>query len=608
MYNPNPLQAGMQGQFVPGYGVPGLPLTVLSSPNETTLYIGNLSPLTKDDRLGALLRQNPETSAFTSLRIMKDAYTGGSRRFGFISYSTIEDAQKAKDLLNYTKLDNFEIRLCFKRAKTEFNENANLFVKNIKKATTAKQLDELFSQCGKIVSCSIRTNDKGDSLGYAYIQFELEESALKAIQKFDKNETVGEPLTVEKFVPSKNRAVSKNNVYMKHFPKTYTEEQVHAFVTKHAAKIGPTVSIGIKKKVFSDTQTCYYAFAAFEKEEDALKMIAELNGNKIDLVTGELVKSEVQKGENEGEKDAAKAESVEETLCVCLCEPKKLRNDKLSKEHNQQINNTALFVMSLLETATEAEVRAIFGKYGQVGTIFLKTSQPPYFPNGQVVQSAIVNFKDEQGATNALLEFKKNDDLRKLIHPLHKKTLDFVTYHQNKAFREDYKRMRNRLVSNMYQEQNRFMNPSFFKNRPFNAMNFGPSPMFMNPQMNQFGQPRGFQGHSNTPQTNKNSQSESTSRHGDEEEVFTLDLLKSKKAEFLKFDKEKQQNILGNLMYHRIVGSSLVNKSLAPKITGMLIDMDILDFNEIIDIMENKENLEERIEEALEVIESNAEE
>lgn len=66
-------------------------------------------------------------------------------------------------------------------------------------------------------------------------------------------------------------------------------------------------------------------------------------------------------------------------------------------------------------------------------------------------------------------------------------------------------------------------------------------------------------------------------------------------------DEEIQKNFLGSIMFYKIQ-RNYDNQDLIPKITGMLIDKDVLNLEEIVEILENEEILKERIEEAIEVI------
>lgn len=593
MFPNPPLPGNFAPQIAQNFAVPSNAISIAQPANEASLWIGNLSPSTTEDRIHALIISSSDIRrAPVAIKIMKDVYTGQSRRFGFVSFQSIDEAEKAKNALNYAQLDNFEIRISFKKSNSDFNQSANLFVGNIKKTISTRQLDELFSECGKIVSCSIRNNDKGESLGYGYVQFEKEEHSKEAIEKFNSNTSIGEPLKVEKFVSSKNRVIVKNNIYVRNFPKSFNKEKVDEFLKKSGESLGKIISIGSSEKELPNKQVSIAGFVALETEELAQQFIEKFNGIKLPEHT-------------EGE----------EGLFVAICETKQTRNSKNSLTRNKTINNTNLIVKSVLDTVTQDQIMKLFGSFGEITSVCLRSNQPPFLPNGQTVQSVFINFKTADEASMAMMNAKKDPEIRKIIHPIHKKTAEFIFFHQPKLLRMEFNRMKSRYHQNIASALSFMMpgqmpmgNPGpFFKKGPFPMMPMMPQMGFIgNPTFprQQFGPGRDFPGHSKTPQTDKNSHSGSTSRNGEEEETFTLEVLKARKDDLMKFDKEKQQNILGNIMYHKVLESSMGDKKLAPKITGMLIDLDILDINEIIEIMENKDILEERISEALEVIEN----
>ena len=87
------------------------------------------------------------------------------------------------------------------------------------------------------------------------------------------------------------------------------------------------------------------------------------------------------------------------------------------------------------------------------------------------------------------------------------------------------------------------------------------------------------------------------------EPVFDIDWLKINKKEFNDFSEEKQRNVLGELMFNCVSKQGITDPAKISKITGMLIDLEILEFDEILDMLENETSLKERIKEALDVIE-----
>ena len=78
--------------------------------------------------------------------------------------------------------------------------------------------------------------------------------------------------------------------------------------------------------------------------------------------------------------------------------------------------------------------------------------------------------------------------------------------------------------------------------------------------------------------------------------------MKAKLNEFLALEEEKQRQILGELLFPRV--KAIAGDALAPKITGMLIDLSVLEVQEILEFLEDPAILKERVEEAIELIRS----
>ena len=79
--------------------------------------------------------------------------------------------------------------------------------------------------------------------------------------------------------------------------------------------------------------------------------------------------------------------------------------------------------------------------------------------------------------------------------------------------------------------------------------------------------------------------------------------LKNNLTAFDQMSQEKQKTILGILMYKKVKELS-PPANLIPKITGMLIDTEVLEIKEIVEILENKDTLRDRITEAISIIET----
>ncbi len=92
-----------------------------------------------------------------------------------------------------------------------------------------------------------------------------------------------------------------------------------------------------------------------------------------------------------------------------------------------------------------------------------------------------------------------------------------------------------------------------------------------------------------------------------EKKPYTAQWIKDNKDQFIDFDDDKKRNILGEMMYKKVSTQSGVDPNKVSKITGMLIDLEILELDEIIEMLLNEEFLMDRIEEALEIINENNE-
>jgi len=70
--------------------------------------------------------------------------------------------------------------------------------------------------------------------------------------------------------------------------------------------------------------------------------------------------------------------------------------------------------------------------------------------------------------------------------------------------------------------------------------------------------------------------------------------------EFSRMEDGAKKTLLGTLMYKKV--SLFAPQLMVPKITGMLIDIDVLGINDILEILQNDELTKERIKEAIEII------
>lgn len=165
--------------------------------------------------------------------------------------------------MHFKDFHGYELKIYFRKSTNEFNYEANIFFKNLSADVKAKELNDLCEEFGNILSCQIKNDDKGNSLGYAYVQYETPEEANAAIEKLNGQEKWGKPLEVQKFVSQRNRKVEKKNVYIKQFPNDWTQEKIEKFLEEKFLPIGEIESQGVYEKEINNEKK-FFAFIAYK--------------------------------------------------------------------------------------------------------------------------------------------------------------------------------------------------------------------------------------------------------------------------------------------------------------------------------------------------------
>ncbi|XP_055811583.1 polyadenylate-binding protein 7-like [Solanum dulcamara] len=173
---------------------------ILPSPDEkyTNLFIKNLGLDITEEHLR---EKFSEFGKIISLVITKDE-NGGSKGFGYVNFENPDDARRAREAMNGTKLGCKILYVARAQKKTEreqilrrlFEERrkaqlikfqgSNVYVKNIDGDVKDHELRELFSQCGKITSAKLMLDEKGVSRGFGFVCFSTPEEANKAVNTF----------------------------------------------------------------------------------------------------------------------------------------------------------------------------------------------------------------------------------------------------------------------------------------------------------------------------------------------------------------------------------------------------------------------------------------
>ena len=138
----------------------------------------------------------------------------GKKSFAYIKFKTKEEALEALKVLHLKEFKNYIIKAePFKsnKNKDKKKHNTNLFIKNLPKDCTPKDVFELFSKFGTIDSIELKSAPNGECLGYGYIDFANEENAQEAIDKLNQSKFKDNTLSVSLFTPKEKRIESYGN-------------------------------------------------------------------------------------------------------------------------------------------------------------------------------------------------------------------------------------------------------------------------------------------------------------------------------------------------------------------------------------------------------------
>jgi len=90
------------------------------------LYVGNLSYSATEDQLRDLFSQH---GSITDLVIIKDNQTDRSKGFGFVEFSSPDEARKAVDSLNGQEFEGRTLKINVARQKPQDNRRRDNFRK-----------------------------------------------------------------------------------------------------------------------------------------------------------------------------------------------------------------------------------------------------------------------------------------------------------------------------------------------------------------------------------------------------------------------------------------------------------------------------------------------
>jgi polyadenylate-binding protein len=284
--------------------------TVGAAHASASLYVGNLLADVTEAMLFEIFNK---VGPVASIRVCRDAVTRRSLGYAYINFFQLADAERALDTLNYTPIKGRQCRIMWVQRDPSLRKSGvgNIFIKNLDKSIDNRTLHDTFSAFGNILSCKVVTDENGLSRGYGFVHYETAEASEKAIQKVNGMLISGKKVFVGHHVSKKEREskaeeMKKNftNVFVKNLDETVDDSEILALFSE----FGVVTSCVIAKDESDKSKG--FGFVNFRDHDAALKAVEGLH--EKELKSKKLYVSRAQKKSERLEELQRKYESIKQ--------------------------------------------------------------------------------------------------------------------------------------------------------------------------------------------------------------------------------------------------------------------------------------------------------
>ncbi|XP_029316372.1 polyadenylate-binding protein 4 isoform X1 [Cottoperca gobio] len=341
-----------------------------------SLYVGDLHP---DITEAMLYEKFSPAGPVLSIRVCRDMITRRSLGYAYVNFSQPADAERALDTMNFDVVKGNPIRIMWSQRDPSLRKSGvgNVFIKNLDKSIDNKALYDTFSAFGNILSCKVVCDENG-SKGYAFVHFETQDAADRAIEKMNGMLLNDRKVFVGRFKSRKEReaelgakAKEFTNVYIKNFGDEMEDDRLKELFDKY----GKILSV----KVMTDSSgKCRgFGFVSYEKHEDANKAVEDMNGTELNGKTVFVGRAQ-KKMERQAEL--------------------KRRFELLKQERISRYQGVNLYIKNLDDTIDDEKLRKEFAPFGSI------TSAKVMLEEGRSKGFGFVCFSSPEEATKAVTE------------------------------------------------------------------------------------------------------------------------------------------------------------------------------------------------------------
>ncbi len=263
---------------------------------------------------------------------------------GTVIFKDYQKADAARKALNLRKLKGKTIRIMWHERDNSlrYNNQGNIFIKNIPAEVKPREFFERFLDFGDVVSAKLCEDDEGNHNGYGYVHYVNDEAANVALDFCQNNKVWGEFLEVKNFQKKNERLnpISGNkNVYVKNIPPNTNDGEIKSIFNNYG--------IITWMKVVED-KGGKFAIISYDNEDSTIKAIDGENNRKL--------------GDNELFVDTLMRKS----------DRKKLLNTKISDNNfrlNAKFRNCNLHIRNIPNECSDEYLNEVFSEFGEVQSI-----------------------------------------------------------------------------------------------------------------------------------------------------------------------------------------------------------------------------------------------
>jgi len=306
-----------------------------------SLYVGDLAPDVPEAYLYEMFNNVGQVA---SIRICRDANTRRSLGYAYVNFHRVDDAELALDTMNYKPIHGRPCRIMWSHRDPALRKSGvgNVFVKNLSKTIDNQQLCDTFSKFGNILSCKVSTNARGEPLGYGFVHYENEEFASRAVDAVNGKMIAGQTVTVAPFKSKAERGSASQftNLYVKNIPLEFNDDKFN----ETFAKFGDVTSAVVK--LDPEGKSKGFGFVNFSNPDEAKSAIDALNNTE--LVEGKRLY--VARAQKKDERDKQLRE----------------RFEHMKIERQKKYAGVNLYVKNLSDEVDDERLRTEFSGFGSI--------------------------------------------------------------------------------------------------------------------------------------------------------------------------------------------------------------------------------------------------